>query len=103
MKIKAIRTRADYGAALPAIEKLMDAKSGTAEGERLDVLATLVDTYERTHFRLDLPDPVGPINRTSHASTPGTQSCLTHGHRASLYRARLSRRKLIFGKTREEA
>jgi HTH-type transcriptional regulator / antitoxin HigA len=53
MKIKAIRTRADYRAALSAIEKLMDAKSGSAEGERLDVLATLVDAYEGKHFPLE--------------------------------------------------
>lgn len=64
MKIKPIRTRADYRAALAAIEKLMDAKSGTAEGERLDVLATLVDAYERKHFPLDLPDPVEAIKFT---------------------------------------
>jgi HTH-type transcriptional regulator/antitoxin HigA len=39
----------------------MNAKAGTPEGERLDVLATLVEAYERRHFPMDLPDPVEAI------------------------------------------
>ncbi|MGH8519602.1 MAG: helix-turn-helix domain-containing protein [Panacagrimonas sp.] len=61
MDIKPIRTRADYRAALKEIEALMDAAAGTPEGERLDVLATLVEAYERKHFPMDLPDPVEAI------------------------------------------
>jgi HTH-type transcriptional regulator/antitoxin HigA len=61
MDIKPIRTRADYRAALKEIESLMGARSRTPEGERLDVLATLVEAYERRHFALDLPDPVAAI------------------------------------------
>ena len=59
MEIKPIRTKADHGAALKEIEALMNAKAGTPEGERLDVLATLVEAYERKHFPMDLPDPAG--------------------------------------------
>ena len=51
MKIKPIRTRTDYRQALKEIETLMNAQAGTPEGERLDVLATLVEAYERKHFR----------------------------------------------------
>jgi HTH-type transcriptional regulator/antitoxin HigA len=61
MEIKPIRTRADYRAALEEIKTLMDAGAGTPEGERLDVLATLVEAYERRHFPMDLPDPVEAI------------------------------------------
>ena len=39
----------------------MNAQPGTPEGERLDVLATLVEAYERKHFPMDLPDPVEAI------------------------------------------
>jgi len=58
MDIKPIRTRADYRAALKEIEKLMGAKANTPEGQKLDVLVTLVEAYERKHYPLDLPDPV---------------------------------------------
>jgi HTH-type transcriptional regulator/antitoxin HigA len=61
MEIKPIRTKTDYRAALKEIETLMSARADTAEGERLDVLATLVEAYEKKHFRLDLPDPVEAI------------------------------------------
>lgn len=61
MKIKPIRTRRDYQAALRQIEKLMSAKAGTENGDLLDVLVTLVESYERKHFPLELPDPVEAI------------------------------------------
>jgi HTH-type transcriptional regulator/antitoxin HigA len=61
MNIKPIRTKANYRAALKDIESLMTAKANTPEGDRLDVLATLVEAYERTHFPLDLPDAVDAI------------------------------------------
>lgn len=61
MNIKPIRTRADHRAALKEIEFLMTARAGTLEGQRLDVLATLVQAYEAKHFPMDLPDPVEAI------------------------------------------
>lgn len=61
MEIKPIRTKADYRVALKEIEGLMSAGPNTPEGERLDVLATLVEAYENKHYRLDLPDPVEAI------------------------------------------
>jgi len=61
MEIKPIRTKADYRATLKEVETLMHAEPGTAQGERLDVLATLVEAYERKHFPMDLPDPVDAI------------------------------------------
>ncbi len=61
MEIKPIRTKADHRAALKEIEALMSARQGTPEGERLDVLVTLVEAYERKHFPMDLPDPIEAI------------------------------------------
>lgn len=61
MDIKPIRTDADYRMALREIESLMMAKPDTPEGEKLDVLVTLVEAYERKHYPLDLPDPVEAI------------------------------------------
>jgi HTH-type transcriptional regulator/antitoxin HigA len=61
MKIKPIRTKADYRAALKAVELLMGAKTRTPEGDRLDVLVTLIEGYERQHFPMDLPDAVEAI------------------------------------------
>ena len=61
MEIKPVRTKADYRAALKEIEALMPARSGSPEGERLDVLVTLVEAYERKHFPMELPDPIEAI------------------------------------------
>jgi HTH-type transcriptional regulator/antitoxin HigA len=61
MDIKPIRTKHDYEAALRTIESLMTATRNTPEGDRLEVLVTLVERYERKHFPLDLPDPVEAI------------------------------------------
>ena len=61
MEIKPIRTKADYRSALKEVESLMTARAGSREGERLDVLVTLVEAYEAKHYRMDLPDPVEAI------------------------------------------
>ena len=61
MNIKPIKTKADYRAALKDVEALMGSKANTADGERLDVLVTLIEAYERKHFPLELPDPVEAI------------------------------------------
>jgi HTH-type transcriptional regulator / antitoxin HigA len=61
MNIKPIKTKADYRAALKEIEGLMTASANTPEGERLDVLVTLVEAYERKHYPMELPDPIEAI------------------------------------------
>lgn len=60
-ELKPIRTQADYKAALAEIERLWGARIGTPKGERLDVLATLVDAYETEHYPMDPPDPIDAI------------------------------------------
>ncbi|MGN8119688.1 helix-turn-helix domain-containing protein [Labrys sp. 22185] len=59
--LKPIRSEADYEAALAEVERLWGAKTGTPEGDRLDILATLIDVYEAKHHPMDPPDPVEAI------------------------------------------
>ncbi|MGY3616436.1 helix-turn-helix domain-containing protein [Bradyrhizobium sp. USDA 10063] len=60
-EIKPIGTKRDYEAALKEVERLWGAKSGTRDGDRLDVLATLIDAYETEHYPMDPPDPIEAI------------------------------------------
>jgi HTH-type transcriptional regulator / antitoxin HigA len=59
--LRPIRTEADSKATLAEIERLWGAPSGSADGDRLDVLATLVDAYESEHLPMDPPDPIDAI------------------------------------------
>ena len=61
MEIRPIKTDADYRAALIETEALMSAKPNSPEGEKLDVMVTLIEAYEARHFPLDFPDPVEAI------------------------------------------
>ena len=61
MNIAPIKTQRDYRRVLKEIESLMTAKHNTPEGDRLDVLVTLVEAWERKHYPFDLPDPVEAI------------------------------------------
>ena len=51
-----IKSHRDYRRVLKEIEGLMSARRNSPEGDRLDVLVTLVEAWERKHYRLDLPD-----------------------------------------------
>jgi len=62
MNIKPIKTEKDYNAALKEIEELFDAKPGTLEGDRLEVLSTLVEAYENERYDIPVPDPIEAIN-----------------------------------------
>jgi len=61
MEIKPIKNDKDHAAALREIERLWGATVGSPEGDRLDVLVTLAEAYERTHFPIDVPDPIEAI------------------------------------------
>ncbi len=63
MDIRPIRSKADYKATLKEISALMelDPKLGTPQGDRLDVLTTLVQAYEAKHLPITSPDPVEAI------------------------------------------
>jgi HTH-type transcriptional regulator / antitoxin HigA len=61
MNIKPIKTTADYEAALKEIERLFEAQAGTPQGDRLEVLTTLVEAYEDKHYAIPVPDPIEAI------------------------------------------
>lgn len=61
MEIAPIKSNRDYRRVLKEVETLMSARRNSPEGDRLDVLVTLVEAWERRHYRLDLPDPVEAI------------------------------------------
>ncbi len=60
-ELKPIRSEADHAAALAEMRRLWGAKTGTPDGDRLDLLATLVDAYENERHPIDPPDPVEAI------------------------------------------
>ena len=61
MNVTPIKDKTTYRQALKAIEGLMRAQAGTPEGDRLDVLVTLVEAWERQHYPMDLPDAIEAI------------------------------------------
>jgi HTH-type transcriptional regulator/antitoxin HigA len=61
MEIRPIKSDTDYNETLKEIESLMMAETNSPEGDRLDVLVTLVEAYERKHYPIDFPDPIEAI------------------------------------------
>jgi len=57
MNIKLIKTEEDYKLALNKLEVIFDAPIGTSESDEADVLALLVDEYEKQHYPIEAPDP----------------------------------------------
>jgi len=60
-ELKPIHTDADHEAAMEEVASLWGARTGTPEGNRLDVLATLIDAYEARRYPMDPPDPIEAI------------------------------------------
>ena len=61
MNIQAIYNKEDYQKALKKVEELMDAKPDTKEFDALNVLSILVENFENTHYKINLPDPIEAI------------------------------------------
>lgn len=61
MDIRPIKTETDYQTALEEIDRLFDAAPNTPEGDRLEVLTTLVEDYEERNYQIPLPDPIEAI------------------------------------------
>ena len=61
MLIKPIHTEHDYECALRRIELIMDAALGSEEYDELDILSTLIESYEEKYFYIDKPDPIDAI------------------------------------------
>lgn len=61
MNIRPIKTEQDYNSTLSRIQELWDAKKDTPEGDELDLLVTLVESYEMRHYPIAPPDPIDAI------------------------------------------
>ncbi len=61
MRIKPIRSESDYRNALQRLDELFDSPSGTSGSDEADILALLVDEYEKKHYTIDAPDPIEAI------------------------------------------
>jgi HTH-type transcriptional regulator / antitoxin HigA len=61
MNLKPIKTEEDYEEALQEIERLWDAEPNTLESNKLEILATLVEVYEKDRYELPPPDPIAAI------------------------------------------
>lgn len=61
MKYKLIKSNKEYQTALERLDKIFDAKKGSAEADELELLSMLIEQYEDKHFPLNLPDPIEAI------------------------------------------
>jgi HTH-type transcriptional regulator/antitoxin HigA len=61
MTLRPIKTKKDHQNALVRLEKIFDAKPGSKEGDELEVLGILIDSYEKSHYPIDYPDPIEAI------------------------------------------
>lgn len=61
MIIKPIKTESDYRMALERLNEVFDAPAGSPESDEADILAVLVDEFERKHYPIDAPDPIEAI------------------------------------------
>ena len=61
MEIKPIKSESDYQDSIKRIENLWGARKDTPEGDELDILCTIVESYEMTHYPIAPPDPIDAI------------------------------------------
>ena len=61
MNINLIKTSVDYRKALKRLDEIFDAKINSPESDEADLLAIIVDEYEKKHFPIDAPDPIEAI------------------------------------------
>lgn len=61
VELKVIKTEEEYQNALRELDKIFDAKPGTPEGDRFELLSVLNDLYEQRHFPVETPDPIEAI------------------------------------------
>ena len=67
MTIKPIKSEDDYDDALTAIDALMDAAPDTPESDELEILVTLMESYEAEHWPIEAPDPISVIEHVMEA------------------------------------
>jgi HTH-type transcriptional regulator/antitoxin HigA len=66
MEPNPLKSNSEHEAALLEIERIWEAKTGTADGDRLEILMTLVEAYEETHFPINMPNHNVPRGHKRH-------------------------------------
>lgn len=61
MNIKPIRNDEDLALAFKRLETIFQADEGTEEADEMEVLVTLVESYENKHYPINAPDPIDAI------------------------------------------
>ncbi len=102
MDIKPIKTERDYEQALQRVESLWKSPEGSAQSDELDVLATLIEAYEREHFPIDRPDPVEAIKFRLEQQGKDSRALIgVIGHRTRVYEVLRGKRSLSLNMIRE--
>ena len=95
MDIKPIKGEADYERALHRVEVLWDSPEGSPESDELDILATLIEAYEREHYPVDLPDPIEAIKFRLEQKGKDTRALIgVIGQRTRVYEVMRGKRPL---------
>jgi HTH-type transcriptional regulator/antitoxin HigA len=102
MKIKPIKNERDYKEALRRVEALWESPEGSEESDELDVLATLVEAYEREHYPVDMPDPVEAIKFRLEQEGKDSRALIgVIGQRTRVYEVLRGKRSLSLNMIRE--
>jgi len=102
MDIKPIKSERDYEQALQRVESLWKSPEGSAESDELDVLATLIEAYEREHYPIDLPDPVEAIKFRLEQEGKDSRALIgVIGQRTRVYEVLRGKRSLSLNMIRE--
>jgi HTH-type transcriptional regulator/antitoxin HigA len=102
MEIKPIKNGRDYQQALRRVESLWKSPEGSAESDELDVLATLIEAYEREHYPIDLPDPVEAIKFRLEQEGKDSRALIgVIGQRTRVYEVLRGKRSLSLNMIRE--
>jgi len=102
MNIKPIKNDRDYERALLRVEALWDAKEGSRESDELDILATLIEAYEREYYPVDPPDPVEAIKFRLEQEGKDTRALIgVIGGRTRVYEVMRGKRSLSLNMIRK--
>ncbi len=102
MEIKPIKNERDYERALRRVESLWKSPEGSPEGDEVDVLATLIEAYEREHYPMDMPDPVEAIKFRLEQQGKDSRALVgVIGQRTRVYEVLRGKRSLSLNMIRE--
>jgi len=102
MEIKPIKNQRDYDRALRRVEILWKSPEGSADSDELDVLATLIEAYERQHFPIDMPDPLEAIKFRLEQEGKDSRALIgVIGQRTRVYEVLRGKRSLSLNMIRE--